>query len=119
MSQKFSVYPEHRAALITLTRDELNAHRYQKGDTEDLVNRPLTCPDITYSVFLREESDYIKVSTRSKGEFPVNKICEKHFNGGGHKNAAGGEFYGTLQECIDEFMRLMPLYDEFLPENEK
>jgi len=59
------------------------------------------------------------VSTRSNGEFPVNKICEKHFNGGGQKNAAGGEFYGTLQECIDEFMRLMPLYDEFLPENEK
>ena len=105
MSQKFSVYPEHRAALITLTRDELNAHRYQKGDTEDLVNRPLTCPDITYSVFLREESDYIKVSTRSKGEFPVNKICEKHFNGGGHKNAAGGKSYDTMEETIARYVR--------------
>ncbi len=114
MCSKFTVYPEHRAALITLTREELNRFHYQKGDTEDLVNRPLTCPDITYSVFLREESNYIKVSTRSKGEFPVNKICEAHFNGGGHKNAAGGEFYGTLQEAVDAVIELMPLYDRYL-----
>ena len=71
-------------------------------------------PDIVYSVFLREEADYIKVSTRSKGEFPVNLICEKHFNGGGHLNAAGGEFYGTMEEAVEVFKALMPLYDSYL-----
>ena len=97
MHERFRVFPQHRAALITLTRNELNSFQYQKGDTEDLVNRPLTCPDITYSVFLREESDYIKVSTRSKGEFPVNLLCSRYFNGGGHLNEA------------------MPLFDQYLP----
>jgi phosphoesterase RecJ-like protein len=109
-------YPDHRAALITLTRDELNRYHYQKGDTEDLVNRPLTCPDITYSVFLREETDYIKVSTRSKGDFPVNKLCQEYFNGGGHLNAAGGEFYGTLQEAVDQLLEAMPEFDRYLPQ---
>lgn len=115
MHERFKVFPQHRAALITLTRNELNSFQYQKGDTEDLVNRPLTCPDITYSVFLREESDYIKVSTRSKGEFPVNLLCSRYFNGGGHLNAAGGEFYGTLQEAIDTLAEAMPLFDQYLP----
>lgn len=115
MHERFKVFPQHRAALITLTRNELNSFQYQKGDTEDLVNRPLTCPDITYSVFLREESDYIKVSTRSKGEFPVNLLCSRYFNGGGHLNAAGGEFYGTLQEAIATLAEAMPLFDQYLP----
>lgn len=115
LHERFRVFPQHRAALITLTRNELNSFQYQKGDTEDLVNRPLTCPDITYSVFLREESDYIKVSTRSKGEFPVNLLCSRYFNGGGHLNAAGGEFYGTLQEAIDTLAEAMPLFDQYLP----
>jgi hypothetical protein len=115
MNEKFEYFPSHRAALIKLTRSELNEYHYQKGDTEDLVNRPLTCPDILYSVFLREETDYIKVSTRSKGNFPVNKLCTEYFNGGGHLNAAGGEFYGTLEEAEQQLMKAMPLYDRYLP----
>lgn len=116
MYERFQVFPEHRAALITLTRDELNSFQYQKGDTEDLVNRPLTCPAIIYSVFLREESNYIKVSTRSKGNFPVNLLCSEYFNGGGHLNAAGGEFYGTLQEAIEALHAAFPLFDKYLPQ---
>lgn len=112
---KMQIYPHHQSAIISLTRDELNRFQYQKGDTEDLVNRPLTISDITYSVFLREESNYIKVSMRSKGEFPVNRICKEHFNGGGHLNAAGGEFYGTMQEAVEVFERIMPDYDNLLP----
>jgi phosphoesterase RecJ-like protein len=115
LCEKLEHFPNHSAALITLTRDELNNYHYQKGDTEDLVNRPLTCPDIVYSVFLREESDYIKVSSRSKGNFPVNKLCEEYFNGGGHLNAAGGEFFGTLQEAVDCLKEAMPLFDHYLP----
>lgn len=114
LSHKLEFYAEHKAALITLTRDELNHYNYQKGDTEDLVNRPLTCPDVTYSFFLREETDYIKVSSRSKGDFPVNKMCQDFFNGGGHLNAAGGEFYGSLEECVRQLETAMPQFDKYL-----
>lgn len=114
MYEKFTVYPEHKAALIILTRDELNSFHYQKGDTEDLVNRPLTIPDVAYSIFLREESDYIKISARSKGDFPVNLMCKEHFNGGGHLNAAGGEFYGTMEDAIRTLEKIQPEFDKYL-----
>ncbi|MFH8142092.1 MAG: DHH family phosphoesterase [Muribaculaceae bacterium] len=114
--EKLEHFPGHKATLITLTRDELNDYHYQKGDTEDLVNRTLTCPDVVYSIFLREETDYIKVSARSKGDFPVNKMCAEFFNGGGHLNAAGGEFHGTLEQAVERLLEAMPLFDRYLPE---
>ena len=72
-----------------------------------------------FETFLRESVDangvhFIKVSMRSSGEFPVNTICERYFNGGGHKNAAGGEFRGSLQECVDVFMSILDENDKFL-----
>lgn len=105
--KKMEVFPEHHAALIVLSREELNRFHYSKGDTEGLVNRPLEIPGIVYSCFLREETDLIKVSMRSLGTFPVNELCSDHFGGGGHLNAAGGEFYGTLDECAELFRSLL------------
>lgn len=112
ISNNLKVYEDWHGALITLTREELNRFHYQKGDTESLVNMPLSVPDIQFSFFLREEADYIKVSSRSKGDFAVNKICEEQFNGGGHKNAAGGEYYATMEETIAHFEKIMAQYVE-------
>lgn len=106
--KKMKVFKEYGAALITLTRDELNMHHYSRGDTEGLVNRPLAIPGIVYSVFLREEERYIKVSMRSVGNFPCDEICSKYFNGGGHLNAAGGEFPGSMAQCVEVFKSILP-----------
>lgn len=114
VSQKMQLFPEHQAALITLTQEELKQYGYEKGDTESLVNIPLSIPNITYSVFMRDDIDYIKISTRSKGNFAVNRICETYFNGGGHKNAAGGEFRGSLDEAINVFMSILNENDKYL-----
>jgi phosphoesterase RecJ-like protein len=115
VAEKMQIFPDHKAALITLDADELTRFGYEKGDTEGLVNRPLAIPDVVWSVYLRQDPNQIKVSMRSKGTFPVNVICEEHFGGGGHKNAAGGEFQGTMQQCIDLLMQVMPQYDCNLP----
>lgn len=104
---RMEVYPEDGAALIVLSRDELNRYHYAKGDTEGLVNRPLSIPGIHYSAFLREEADMVKVSMRSVGDFPVNILCKEYFGGGGHLNASGGEFYGTLDEAATLFRSLL------------
>lgn len=103
ISNKMRLFYEQNAALITLNKEELEKHNYQKGDTEGLVNVPLSIPGISFSAFFREDKEFVKISMRSKGDFPVNTICEKYFNGGGHKNAAGGEFYGSLNEAIALF----------------
>ncbi|MDE5929089.1 MAG: DHH family phosphoesterase [Muribaculaceae bacterium] len=107
LSQKMELFPEEHAALITLSREELNRFHYSKGDTEALVNRPLAIPGVIYSCFLREEDGYVKVSMRSVGDFPVDKLCNEYFSGGGHRNAAGGEYPGTLDECAELFRSLL------------
>lgn len=105
--EKMKVFDEYGAALISLSREELNRFHYVKGDTEGLVNRPLAIPGICYSAFMREESDCIRVSMRSVGDFPVNKVCSEHFDGGGHLNAAGGDFHGTMAEAEEFFRSLL------------
>lgn len=107
--KKMKLYKEYGAALITLTRDELNMHHYKRGDTEGLVNKPLAIPGIVYSVYLREEERYIKVSMRSVGNFPCDEICSKYFNGGGHMNAAGGEFSGSMEQAVEVFKSILPI----------
>lgn len=104
---RMEVFADRGAALIRLTRDELNRFHYAKGDTEGLVNKPLAIPGIVYSAFMREEENYVKVSMRSTGDFPVNIICKEYFGGGGHVNAAGGEFDGTLDEACNLFKSLL------------
>ena len=94
-------------AMIYLSRSELNRFHYSKGDTEGLVNKPLSIPGIVVSAFLREEDGFVKVSMRSVGDVPVNAICKDYFGGGGHLNAAGGEYEGSLEECTSFFRSKM------------
>lgn len=107
LDRKMEVFADCGAAFIILTKEELQQYNYKKGDTESLVNMPLQIPEVYWSVFMREDDEYVKISVRSQGDFAVNTICEKHFNGGGHKNAAGGEFYGTVEEARAEFEKIM------------
>ncbi len=107
ISEKMQLFPEQGAALITLSKEELERFNYNRGDTETLVNKPLAIPEIYWSVFLREDADKIKVSCRSQGDFSVSDICAKYFNGGGHFNAAGGDFVGTLDEAVAAFHQVL------------
>lgn len=115
-SRKMQILPEHQAAVIALSREELDEFGYKRGDTEALVNVPLSIPGITYSIFLREdEPGYVKVSMRSKGNFSVKEICEAHFGGGGHVNASGGEMRAPLDEVLQRVIDVLPQYDSMLP----
>jgi len=103
-----------KCAYMSLNKMELKRFNHQKGDTEGFVNMPLDLYGIQVSALFREEKNIIKVSLRSKGEFPVNLIAEKFYRGGGHRNAAGGEFMGSLQQAEQLFIKAVPLYAEFL-----
>lgn len=98
---QMKVYPDYHAALITLTKKEQNRFNYIRGDSEGFVNIPLSIKNVVFSCFLREDTEkpMIKVSLRSVGRFPCNQLAAEFFNGGGHLNASGGEFYGTLEEA--------------------
>ena len=107
ISEKMQLFPEQGAALIVLDKDELERFHYNRGDTETLVNKPLAIPGIYWSVFMREDADRIKVSCRSQGDFSVSDICSRYFGGGGHQNAAGGEFSGTVDEAVALFHQVL------------
>ncbi len=101
VSQKMQVVPEKHVAVIALSKDELAAYGYAKGDTEGLVNKPLAIPGVVWSVFLREDADKVKVSMRSEGDFAVNVLCSQYFGGGGHMNAAGGDTTEPLDKALE------------------
>ena len=113
---KMQVFPQFKAALITLSREEQKRFHHMKGDTEGFVNMPLSIKDVCFSVFLREdtEKDMIKVSLRSVGTFPCNQVAAEFFNGGGHLNASGGEFYGPMEDAVALFKQALVKYEDQL-----
>lgn len=115
LSEKLEILPRHHAAITTLSSQELERYHYQKGDTEGLVNKALEVRGVICSFFLRQDDDCVKVSARAIRNFPVSKICEDLFGGGGHLMAAGAEFNGTLEECKRILTENLPSYDRYLP----
>jgi phosphoesterase RecJ-like protein len=110
LSSKMVALPQQEAAYIFLSRDELNRFGYKDGDTEGFVNYPLSISNVFISGFFAEKDDKIKISFRSRGEFPVNAFSAKYFGGGGHKNAAGGEFKGTLKQAVEFFEESLSIF---------
>ena len=113
---KMQVFPEFNSALIWLDASEQKRFQYKKGDTEGFVNIPLSIKGVRFTVFLREDTEkkMIKVSLRSVGTFPCNKVAAEFFNGGGHLNASGGEFYGPMEEAINLFKQALVKYQDLL-----
>ena len=101
-----------KTAYISLTHKELEAHDFQKGDTEGFVNYGLSLKGAKLAVIFIEhkQEGIIKISFRSKGDFDVNSFARTHFNGGGHKNASGGRSNLNLEETIAEFISILSEY---------
>ncbi len=112
LSNRMTVYPEYHAASMYITLEDQKAFNFKTGDNEGFVNMPLSIKGVVFSVLFTEKEKYVKVSFRSKGEFAVNEVSEKYFNGGGHRNAAGGEFYASLPEALDQFEKLLPEFED-------
>jgi phosphoesterase RecJ-like protein len=110
LNNRMEVFPEYKTVLLNLSQNDLKGFDYRVGDTEGFVNLPLSISGIVFSVFVHEGKDKIKLSFRSRGGFPANKIASELFNGGGHLNAAGGEYRGTLEEALNILKDALPKY---------
>jgi len=107
LNKRMVVMPEYKTAYIFLTRDDLKEYNHVKGDTEGFVNMPLSIKGIYFSALFIEKVGFIKISFRSKGQFPSNEFASQYFNGGGHLNASGGEYYDTLDNTIKFFHKVL------------
>lgn len=110
LSNKLEVFHEFNTAIITVTKDELAKYHSTTGDTEGVVNYALSINGIRLAALIIERPDKVKLSLRSTGDFPANEICKKYFNGGGHRNAAGGASEKSLTAVIEEFKSILPEY---------
>ncbi|MDT0676103.1 DHH family phosphoesterase [Autumnicola musiva] len=110
--QNLRVIQQYRTAYITLSQEELDRHNFKKGDTEGFVNYGLSLAGIIFAtIFIENKAEnIIKISFRSKGDFSVNDFARKHFNGGGHINAAGGKSDCSLNDTVVQFNRILPEY---------
>jgi len=114
--KNLNLVKEFNTAYITITEAEKEANDFQKGDTEGIVNYALSIKNIFFGVIFIEDKEQriIKISFRSKGSFSVNQFARKHFEGGGHDNAAGGRSEESMQETVNRFLALLPRYKEAL-----
>ncbi len=101
LKNKMVYLPEKRTAYMYLTLEDQKNFSYKIGDYKDFVNFPLTISDVDFSIMMVEETDLIKTSLRSLGDFDVDKVARKFFSGGGHKNASGGRLRISMQKAID------------------
>jgi phosphoesterase RecJ-like protein len=114
LNEKMEVFPQYCAALISLNLGEQERYGFVVGDSEGFVNLPLSIKGIRFSAFFLEKEDKVKMSFRSKGNFSVNDFSRKHFGGGGHLNAAGGDTKMPMNELIQLFRELLPSYEKEL-----
>ncbi len=103
LDEKMVLLEGCRAAYMTLTLEEQTRYNFRQGDSEGFVNMPLSIRDVRISAFFIQTTDCIKVSLRSQGDADVNALARACYNGGGHKNAAGGKFFGSMHKAVELF----------------
>lgn len=114
INERMTILNEYNTAYIYASKSDLENFNYQIGDTEGVVNYPLSVSNVKMSVFITEKQGCIRLSFRSKGDFSVNDLTRKHFGGGGHLNAAGGTLECSLNEAIEKLVSILPEYKEEL-----
>ena len=114
MQEKMVILPQYHTAYISLTDEELNRFNHRKGDTEGFVNLPFSVKGIRFTALFVEKKDRIKVSFRSRGAFPVNRIAADYYHGGGHINAAGGDSFDPMELTLSKFESILPECSKWL-----
>jgi bifunctional oligoribonuclease and PAP phosphatase NrnA len=114
LNKKLLLFPDNNSAVISLTAEELELFGFQRGDTEGFVNYALAIEGIKFATFIAEKEGFVKLSLRSKGNFKVNEIAHKYFNGGGHINAAGGVSQVSVNETIKIIEKIINNYKKEL-----
>jgi phosphoesterase RecJ-like protein len=107
LSECMEVWPDLEAAVLFLTEADAQRLNMEKGDTEGLVNVALSIQGVKKAAFFRAHEDYVRISFRSKDGVVINEMAQKHFQGGGHAQASGGRFDGTITDAMALFKKVL------------
>ncbi|MDA7501862.1 bifunctional oligoribonuclease/PAP phosphatase NrnA [Chitinophagales bacterium] len=119
LGQRMKILPEVSTSIIAISPDDFQKFNFRSGDTEGLVNMPLSVRELLISILITQQDDLVKLSFRSKGTFPVNEIANTYFSGGGHRNAAGGRSHRTIEQVIKKLQEILPSYEKQIAEELK
>lgn len=105
INRKMELIANGHVAYMSLKEQEMRRFGFQQGDSEGFVNYPLTIKKVKMSAMFIEQHNFIRISLRSRGNIDVNLFARKYFEGGGHKNAAGGKSYDSMEVTLDRYIR--------------
>lgn len=120
LKDKMTLIPEYKTAYIAISQEDVVKYKLTSGDTEGLVNYPMSLGNVNSTVMISDktqegdEKPTLRFSFRSKGDIAINTIAKEHFNGGGHKNASGGTLSVNLEEGIQAYKDILPIYKDEL-----
>lgn len=112
INRKMEVIEDGAVAYMSLLENEMRRFQFQQGDSEGFVNYALTIKKMKLSAMFVAHRKFIRVSLRSRGDVDVNLFARKYFEGGGHKNAAGGKSYLSMEETIARFVHAVREFAE-------
>lgn len=112
LNKKMQYFAQEHTAIYTLTTKEMAEYNFVRGDAEGFVNLPLQIKGTKLSISMREDAEkpLVRISLRSVGDFPCNKMAEEFFNGGGHFNAAGGSLPKPIEEAYQTALKAIKAY---------
>ncbi|MCB0686299.1 MAG: bifunctional oligoribonuclease/PAP phosphatase NrnA [Saprospiraceae bacterium] len=114
LANRMEIIDDFKTGIIFLNKHDFQVYDIQRGDTEGIVNYLLKLKNVHMAVFIRQQPTIIKISFRSKGDFSVEEIAKNYFNGGGHRNAAGGYTKSSLAATLDLIKSILPQYKQQL-----
>lgn len=87
-----------------LTIEDFEQNHAVDEDTEGFVNELLSIETVQIAALLREpKRGKIRCSIRSRAQYDVAAVA-RIFGGGGHRNAAGCNFEGPVEEAVDQLV---------------
>ena len=116
LGEKMQIIKLRQVAYITLTEEEMRQFNFKVGDNEGFVNYPLIIKGMRMSAMFTQNSKFIRVSLRSRGDLDVNLFARRYFDGGGHKNASGGKSHLTMEQTVEKFRAAV---EEFFSKDSK
>ena len=114
LMNRLEVLYKYNTAIMAISKQDIAKYYIQTGDTEGLVNYLLTIEGMKFGALIIDRVEERKWSFRSKGDFDVNELARSHFEGGGHKNAAGGRSSESVEFNIKKLKEVLKQYENQL-----
>jgi phosphoesterase RecJ-like protein len=101
-----------RLAHVSITRDMLARTGTREEDTDNFTTYPMSIAGAEIGILFLEMPSGVKISFRSRGEIPINRLAQD-FGGNGHKNAAGARILDAPLASVRE--RILAAASAYLP----